>query len=661
MGITESENKTVVATRSFVTGLAPAETIYQSLKNHNNVSAMRFIIEQKGSGSETRYTLPGGKVQPGESWEGGTVREADEELGAKTYGLPHHTKIGEYEYTIPGKDMKRKALLTYVPIVRIPGYKVENANITDIKSITYQELISLINGKKLEGVAIEEHLLFKENIGENTSIKNKSLIKGIIWLGHIEKYLRKRFKAIWREGMTEQEFNQEYEKIKAEFMRRGLETGLGNELRERQEDKSNIELAVNDGFYGKDVLYFLPEIAKNGENWSGLKNATEGTRFFMEYLTGSLNDFLQSEGIDKNRFKLLLENQKTPIIQKTEWFNKLNNFFLEKIKGTFKINDSEVSQVYNYVREIFSEFSKEIKLADPNLIHGLYQDYALSNEINNANFGRLLSLFLGIDIKKNNAEADNLIRLEAGRHLLFLLKGMAGIKYFNAETEKIKNGYLQHAVEDFFGAISEQKLIQISGKDMRVNLRKSHNSEMKVIVDEKNSKTFFSFLRKGFEQKMEKIKDFYAVGIVFTDSNEDNIEAGKNLLNNFVAYIGSNYKGFGVETDEYKDHTEEYKEKKRPDIATGKRVGSMGDRLVRIKCIIRLGQEQMEMTIYPLFSLASDKYFAGWKEKIEDDPQYSVRRMLIGKNGIPGLYSLIYPPEVFFYHHQQKIRSDLYR
>ena len=697
----ESENRTVVATRSFVAGLAPAEAIFESLKSGlSDVPIMRFIIEQKGSGKNTRYTLPGGKVKPGESWQAGVQREVDEETGSRTFGLPHYTEIGKYKYIIPVKDISRQALLTYVPVVSIPSHQVKNPNITGIKVVSYKELVSLINGKKLKNVPIEEHLSFNREAGENALIKKKSLIKGVFWMGRIEEYLQKKFKAIWKDGMSEQDFNREYEKIKAEFMRRGLETGLGNELRKRQEDKSDIELAVNygfygkdisnflleikkniekwlkkspeknkseielalnDGFYGKDILYFLPEIAKNGENWSGLENATEGTKIFMGYLTQSLQDFLTTKKMTKENFRSFMESKETPINKKTELINELNNYFIKKIKKTFKVDDGEVSQVYNYIREFLPELSKEIKLADPNLIEGLYQDFALSNEINNANFGRLLSLFFGIDIKKNNTEADNLIRFETGRHLLFLLKGMAGIKYFNAETEKIKNGYLQHAVEDFFGAISNQSSIKVDGKEMRVNLRGSKDSKMEVIVDEKNSKTFFSFLRKGFEQEMEKIKDFYSIGIVFVDSKKDSIREAKILIANFMRYLKSNYKSKSVKISEYKDHTKKYKNKEKPEIATGKRLGSMGDLLVRIKAIVHLGHEQMELAVYPFFSLSNDKYFMGWKEKMEDDPQYSVRRMLVGKNGIPGLYDLIYYSEIFFHHHEQKIKAAIYK
>jgi len=664
MSNSELENRrTVVATRSFVAGLAPAEAIFESLKSGlSDVPIMRFIIEQKGSGKNTRYTLPGGKVKPDESWQAGVQREVDEETGSRTFGLPHYTEIGKYEYTIPVKNIKRQALLTYVPVINIPSHQVKNPNITGIEAVSYKELLSLINGKKLKNVPIEEHLSFKQNIGEDNLIKKKSLMKGVIWMGHIDKYLRKKFKAIWKDGMSAQEFNQEYEKIKAEFMRSGIEVGLGNELKKSPEkNKSEIELALNDGFYGKDILYFLSEIAKNGENWSGLENATEGTKIFMKYLAQSLQDFLTIKKMTTEEFKLFMESKETPINKKTDLINKLNNYFIKKIKKLFKVNDSEVSQVYNYIREFLPELSKEIKLADPNLIEGLYQDYTLSNEINNANFGRLLSLFFGIDIKKNNTEADNLIRFETGRHLLFLLKGMAGIKYFNAETEKIKNGYLQHAVEDFFGAISEQRLIEVNGKKMRVNLRMCENSKMKVIFDEKNLKTFFSFLRKGFEQKMEKIKDFYSIGIVFVDSKKDSIREAKILIANFMRYLKSNYKSKSVEISEYKDHTKKYENKEKPDIATCKRLGSMGDLLVRIKTIVHLGDEQMEMAVYPFFSLANQKPYKGWKEKMEDDPDYLVRRMLTGKNGIPGLYDLIYYLEIFFHHHAQKIQSAIYK
>jgi len=156
---------------------------------------------------------------------------------------------------------------------------------------------------------------------------------------------------------------------------------------------------------------------------------------------------------------------------------------------------------------------------------------------------------------------------------------------------------------------------------MRVNLRGSKDSKMEVIVDEKNSKTFFSFLRKGFEQEMEKIKDFYSIGIVFKNSNkEDSIREAKILIANFMRYLKSNYKSKSVKISEYKDHTKKYKNKEKPEIATGKRLGSMGARLVRIKAIVHLGGERIEMGVYPFFSLSNDKYFMGWKEKMEDDP-----------------------------------------
>lgn len=185
--------------------------------------------------------------------------------------------------------------------------------------------------------------------------------------------------------------------------------------------------------------------------------------------------------------------------------------FRKKLKRIFRVSDKDLEEALRLSQDFFREISNELKVADPRLTGGLYQDFALFNEVNNASLGLLLSLFLGYDTKVNPPEAEKLIRFEAGREILVVLKALAGIKRYRMELEKLRNGRLQMAVNQFFGPVIERTILQLD--EMRyftINIRKIDGQ--RLIVDEKPIKTFASFLRKSFEGP--NIFDVFSVSVV---------------------------------------------------------------------------------------------------------------------------------------------------
>lgn len=93
------------------------------------VQVVAAIIEREGrilicrrtarQSHALKWEFPGGKVEPGESPEGGLARELDEELALRDVTA---TEITRYEYTYPGKA---PILLIFF---RVTGYAGEPEN-----------------------------------------------------------------------------------------------------------------------------------------------------------------------------------------------------------------------------------------------------------------------------------------------------------------------------------------------------------------------------------------------------------------------------------------------------------------------------------------------------------------------------------------------------
>lgn len=403
-------------------------------------------------------------------------------------------------------------------------------------------------------------------------------------------------------------------------------------------------------------------MAKHGVNWTGLERATEGVKTFVGFLKQTFADFLQQQGLTEQAYKDIMENDQIPLEQKTPVFNALNEVIKNKLKITFGVNDDDLEDVMGYVTKFFRDISNEIRVADPNLTKGLYQDFTLINEVNNANYGYLLSLFLGFDTKMNSPEGQEIIRYEAGRQLALLLKSLSGITHYKKEIEKIRSGRLQNALTNFFGPILEEQIIELDEKNkMRVRVRK--RGEHTFIVDEKPIKSFASFLRKSFEEKVGDIHDFYTVSITFLDGNKD-INNGNMLISEFDQFLHEQFPSSQITTYDKRSYgTTDYinsQNNQGEQTAKGKRKGSQGSRFVRTKLFFQLDEERLELIVYPLYSTDQKNNFWGWLETRTDDKDYVVRRLLAEENGISSIYNLLFPSELYPHHYQHKLGSHYY-
>lgn len=665
--------------RSFVVSLAYPEEIYDHFVNGEKFHLLKFYMGLKGDQKKGwRYTLIGGKINSGENFSEAIQRETGEEADLRFLGIPRQTIIGQWQYLCE-KSGKRKVILTYNPVLLNEQINIGDG-IAEVKSLNIGQLKNLIEEGILENIPIEGHLAIasKDNIQlskDDEDKKNQALNRGISWMKHIEDYLRKKFESLIKKGdgsfISQEEFEKAYQEILSEFMRRGLEVGIRAtpNLQEDQlvEEKKIIE-ALNSGFLGRDILYYLPEIAKYGLEWEGLNNATEGVKTFIDFLKDVFNRFLSEKNLSQERYQRIIESNETCLEEKYQLINQLDQSFRERIKEIFGLTDDDLNKVLSYISNFFRDLSNEMKVADPNLTKGLYQDFVLINEVNNANFGYLLSLFLGYDTKENSQHKP-LIKFEAGRHLLLLLKAFTGIKYYESQIEKIRRGRLQLATNNFFGPIVNEQIIEIdNGIQMRVKIREKDGQ--RYLIDEKPTKIFTSFLRKSFEEKFKNIKDIYTTSISFLSNDLNNIEKAKDLIKEFLDYLKSQFKDFEVTEEDKRDYgTEKFlSDPNNQEVIRGKRRGSQGSRFVRTKLLISLIDkkskeriEVMELIIYPIFSIEDKDDFFGWLETREDDKNYVIRRLFVGEYGIPSLYDLLFPQDLYPHHYRHKLNSAYYQ
>ncbi len=192
-----------------------------------------------------------------------------------------------------------------------------------------------------------------------------------------------------------------------------------------------------------------------------------------------------------------------------------------------------------------------------------------------------------------------------------------------------------------------------------------------IIVDEKPlPKTPDSFLRKSFYEQYPEIVDFLSINIIFVSSTDDTagrLQEAKAVIDKFITYLKQQYPGTQVTKTKIREYgTPDYlaslNGQKIDEVIKGKRPGSQGNRLVRYKTTIKVGDEILEVIIYPFMNLIDqDNHFIGWQEKIADDSDYIARRALTGSHGIPSIYSLLYPPTIYPSHYLQKMSSNYHR
>jgi len=638
------------------------------LQKKSFTSILRFYVGIKGDKDNPRYTLLGGKLNEGENWKESIQREVSEEAGLRFLGLRKQTIVGSWDYT-SDKSGKRQVMLTYNPVLSCEQITIGDPKIKDVATLKLGEFDQLVREGQLNDIPLEGHLSINEQSQDTITIsandkkrQQAALFKALGWMGHIEQYLQKRFERILSNGGTtisEDEFKAEYEKIVSEFMRKGFEAGVRRKDESGLENRHELIEILDSGYLGKDILYYLPELATHGIDWTGIEKSTEGTQVFAGYLKGIFSEFLAKESLTTDSYRSEMKNPNVSLADKTQRINALDLHFKSRLKEVFNLEDSDLTEVAGYIQNFFRDLSGEMKVADPKLTTGLHQDFILLNEVNNANFGYLLSLFLGVDTKENTKEADRLIRFEAGRQLFLLLKGLSGITHYKTEVGKVREGRLQAAINNFFGSIVTEEIVSLDAEqNMRVRVRQKAGK--KIIVDEKPIKNFTSFLRKSLEERVSDICDFHTISVAFKNRDENNLEDSERLIQEFQQFLVANFPDSSLLVSDKRsygtrDYFEPQKEKREVD---GKRKGSQGSKFVRTKLVFHLDQEQMELIVYPLFTIPEESgKFWGWLETRKDDKDYVVRRLLAGQNGIPSTYDLLLPPDLYPHNFKHKLHS----
>ncbi len=686
--------------RSLVVSLAGEKDLWSKLVNPetktldleriSNISLLRFYLALKGDEKNPRLTFFGGKIGDNENLTEAIQREIGEELGTFSLGSGRQTVLGKWVYEVnkDGRQLSRRVVLTYNPVELVADRLIGDKKIREIKIVDLEQLKSLVENGELNEIPLEGHLSFKDELDqieieeEEKAKRNKALEKGLSWMEHIEDYLRKKLRDFVEEkgeNISYEEFSSFYQKLLAKFKRKGLEVSTkkeeGKDIEEDQslsesEKKQRRELlnALNSGFLGRDILYFLPNLAEHGVDWLGLENATEGTKIFVGFLKELYEEFItsHSEFFNQNRE---LENN---LLVEANFFRSFGLYIEGKLRKIFGLNEDQFFEAFSLADNFLKELLESFKLADHNLIHGFYQEYALVNEVTNAGLGKLL--FLVMNLEYDNRSYTR-IRFEALRSLLILLKTLAGYKRYKELQRSLKDNKIGLAIERFFGKIAGEAIIEFpTGSRFNIFIRRSNNEEF--IVDQKPVKSFSSFLRKSFLEGPYKINDLASVNIVLSsDDNGDDrefrrsqVEKMEDIYHRFLDYIKESYQErYSVEVLEEKDYgTKDYINLGyvQQDNITGKRSGSQGNRLVRKKVVIKLTNknndqdtEIMELVFYPFRSITNRSGFWGWQQKIADDTEYMIRRILASERGIPSIYDLLYPPQLYPGHYFHRLYS----
>ncbi len=691
-------------------------------------SFLRFLLAKKSSqekGGE-RWTFFGGKLDPYEDYEEAAQREVIEELGLT--GIPHgdrrllrkrlrrelknpfNKNEGVYSYSlvINGESICRTVHLTAFFVLPCGGSDedligglIGDKKIREVVIVSLSDLKRLIEGGQFDGLFLEEHLRLSESdpsknfdsqSGIRFSISQDNIEKraqvfrqALAHLSRIEAFLERRFTDIFKanENLTLEDFQKIYHQEVIRFMRRGLERSLERKRVQSQdlenEEAKKIYEGLNGAFLGNDVLYFMPMLLSRlleGKNIDPFLNeTTEATGAFFRYFFQLKKSFFKERGIpdDRNYFQDINISHK----EKDELIAAFNQYVKEALIRDFKITDKEMDLTFAYFNNFWLHLEENLKTADKSLHEGLIQNYRLMNEVSGAPLGKLILLFLGTFQYQNPESKKYQLQMmfEAGRQLLLLMKGFLSVRYFHEHTHPDKIFAINSIVENLFTEPVHQEIIKRKGiKGLysilvrKIKIKIGEKDAECFIVDKKPPKSWLSFLRKSFKEKPENIRDFFSYSLVYAGNNPENLI--ESLMNDSFArsletYFSQNYPKLNIiikKTPSY--GLQGFKEGKKE--MEGKRTGSQGKRILAVKYIIEVGDQQIELVVYPYLSSKEAEvdeggFWMGWLEKRADDQDYVVRRMLAGENGIPSFYDLLFPPEIYPLLYQERLRSNYHR
>lgn len=440
------------------------------------------------------------------------------------------------------------------------------------------------------------------------------------------------------------------------------------------------------GNFGTDILHFLPlyisqEQTLTGKSTRLINELSRYTRDLFRQSIVGLNVVNFERGKNESRkdyetkridaLSVFMSSPDIFLEEKIKTINHVDNNLIRIMGETFGYSEDHVKKVWAMTSRFIPELAEETKFSDPQY-HELYQFHEEINEVKNSSLGQALLYVLGID-QKDNGPNWKKIKFEALRKLSIFLKILL-IEPTYADIVEKKPHPVDLAINNFFGPIVEKSTILLgqngSTREMPISYRHGRYSRL-FLIDEKPQKSLRSVIRKSFEEPIEEIVDIYSASIVLPNNAYSNYNFGgrKDIINEqaheFKYFLEHNYHNWNVRILEDKNTYDNYeKAMSGHDFSEGgKRTGSMGDLIIRRKIKVKMTDPRTkkdyfyEMVFYPYESFSDQEHktekslgLMAWKEKIEDDASYALKRILFplrGALGLKSFYELLYPPSVY--------------
>ncbi|MFH0979360.1 MAG: hypothetical protein V1803_00185 [Candidatus Roizmanbacteria bacterium] len=438
-------------------------------------------------------------------------------------------------------------------------------------------------------------------------------------------------------------------------------------------EAESIKDRVVNGNFSTDVLHFLPLFINMEQSFKG-----RTTRLIID-LARFMRDLTKettAEGPYKNldELKEFFKDQNILLETKLGYSQKFDERLTNILAKVFQTDQESIIEAWSLAARFIPDLADETKNADSKQSQ-LYQFHELRNEVANASLGQTLLLALGVDLKENRTDW-KILKFEALRQLTFFLKILFE-KPIYQNIIKQKPHPIDFGINKYFGSVVDSRVIVLNNngltRKMPITYRKSIKGDL-FIIDEKPVKTFISAVRKSLEENIENIADIQSCAIVLPNEIFNHLKPKERTdfinqqADGFLEFLQNNFPSWHVEIMEDKNTFNNFKaainNQKISD--SGKRTGSKGDLLIRRKIKLKMTDEKSkdnyhyELVFYPFEEFNGTSYLEveenkltdlmGWKEKMEDDPSYSLRRLvypLRGALGLKSIYELLFPPSLY--------------
>lgn len=438
-----------------------------------------------------------------------------------------------------------------------------------------------------------------------------------------------------------------------------------------QTEAHQLRDLLSDGNYGVDILNLLPLLLQTESQTAKTTHAAiTFERFLRDAFTlsaaGYMSEHTRSKKgentLDINSVWNVFSQQgtHTRLLESRRITNGVHQNFIGVISDAFKFDETYVASCWSMIRDFIPKFGDAIQSQDPRNYY-LYQVHEERNEVHAATLPELVYLA--------SSHEDDTVRFEAGRKLLTFFKVLFVKDLYDRAVESGSDIFDTVLLNRFGGVVENKEYISNDGTYRMVEIRS--NGGTHVIIDKRPTKSEHSTVRKTFEERPENIKDFHTYSIALLSADvapELCIGQLQSMVDDFMQDLIHTGSSIAVLEDRNNfNRFNEYIAQGNVLERSGKRTGSTGNLILRRKLKLmvtdRDGNTQVcEFSFYPYDEMPDDTWkedgFMGWKEKVDDDQDYVIRRVLgeLGDAyGTRSLYELFFPPN--YYPHVVQVRK----